>query len=108
MYIIVLQLVSMKDKQPIKQSAAIQRMRELSQENIPFSFGFITCNTNHEVSKGYRVVSKGILRNGLRADKSSKADSLIAYIDYDDKNEDKNRFFYYPLLMMFNGQKVQP
>jgi hypothetical protein len=33
---------------------------------------------------------------------------LIGYVDYDDKEEDKNRFFYYPLLMMFNGLKVQP
>jgi hypothetical protein len=98
----------MTDKQPIRLRAAIKRMRELSDQNIPFSFGFITCNTKMGTSKGYRIIGKGILRNGLRGDQSKKADSLIAYIDYDDKQEDKNRFFYYPLLMMFNGQKVQP
>lgn len=98
----------MKSNQALTHSEAIRRMRELSNENIPFSFGFITCNTSTNTSKGYRVVKKGVLRNGLRADVSNKSKSLIAYIDYDDASTDKNRFFYYPLLMMFNGQKVQP
>jgi hypothetical protein len=49
-----------------------------------------------------------VLRKGLRGDQSEKSESLIAYVDYDDVKKDKNRFFYYPLLMMFNGQKVQP
>lgn len=101
-------LIPMNDNQPIRQSVAIQRMRDLSNLNIPFSFGFISCNTNTGLSKGYRVIKKGLLRQGLRGDQSKKADSLIAYTDYDDKVEDKPRFFYYPLLMMFNGQKVQP
>jgi len=98
----------MNKTQPISQRAALQRMRELSALNIPFSFGFVSCNTTNGLSKGYRVVTKGILRQGLRGDHSNKADVLIAYVDYDDQQEDKNRFFYYPLLMMFNGQKVQP
>jgi hypothetical protein len=98
----------MKKTQPISQRAALQRMRELSAANIPFSFGFISCNTTSNASKGYRVIAKGILRKGLRSDQSTKADVLIGYVDYDDKEEDKNRFFYYPLLMMFNGLKVQP
>lgn len=98
----------MNNNQPLSQSEAIQRMRELSSLSIPFSFGFISCNTNAGLSKGYRVIKKGLLRKGLRGDQSQKSDSLIAYTDYDDKIEDKPRFFYYPLLMMFNGQKVQP
>lgn len=98
----------MKPIESIKHSEALKRMRELSRLNIPFSFGFVSCNTNQQTSQGYKVIRKGLLRNGLRADKSNKADTLIAYIDYDDAPNDKNRFFNYPLLMMFNGQTVQP
>jgi hypothetical protein len=97
----------MSNKQPIKKRAAVEQMRNLSELNIPFSFGFFTCNTTKGTSQGYKEVQRAILRPGYRANQSDKAGVLIAYIDYDDTKEDKNRHFYYPLLMMFNGQKVQ-
>jgi hypothetical protein len=97
----------MSNLKSISIAKAIEQMRNLTNSSIPFSIGFITCNTTNEKSKGYKVVNKCLLRKGLPSDSSDKADILIAYLDCDDKNEDKNRFFYYPLLMMFNGMKVQ-
>ena len=98
----------MKEPTILTTAQAIKSMRELSANNIPFSLGFVTCNSKELKSNGYRVVSKAILRNGFRLNQSAKADVLIGYIDYDDSDDDKNRFFNYPLLMMFNGKKVQP
>lgn len=86
---------------------ALKRMRDLTANNIPFSFGFITYNSKNAVSKGYRLIGKGLLRASMRPEQSDKSDVLIAYLDCDDSSEDKNRFFSYPLLMMFNGKKVQ-
>ncbi|WP_372744278.1 hypothetical protein [Lutibacter sp.] len=96
----------MSNNQPIKLHEALQRMRELTELNIPFSFGFYTCNTTNGTSDGYKVVSKGLLRVGYRDNQSGKANVLIGYIDV--QKEDKNRWFYIPLLMMFNGVKVIP
>lgn len=98
----------MSKHQPIRKAVAIKRMRQLSKINIPFSFGFVSCNTTNQSSEGYKVVAKGLLRAGLRADQSDKANTLIAYMDYSDTTEDKNRQFHYALLMMFNGQIVTP
>lgn len=96
----------MSQKQPIKMSDALKRMRDLSERDIPFSLGFYKCNTTNGSSEGYKVVSQAILRKGYRSDQSNKADILIGYIDYDQK--EKERWFYLPLLMMFNGNKVTP
>jgi len=96
----------MSKKQPISKRTAIKRMRELSADSIPFSFGFISCNTTNRTSTGYKVIAKGLLRGGLRADQSDKANTLIAYTDYSDSSDDKSRQFHYALLMMFNGQIV--
>ncbi len=93
--------------QPIKLRDAIQKMRDLSELNIPFSFGFISCDTTNKVSKGYKVIDKAILRVGYRSNQSKKADILVAYKDYSSGGED-NKHFYLPLLMMFNGQSIQP
>jgi predicted class III extradiol MEMO1 family dioxygenase len=98
----------MSKHRPIRTAVALKRMRELSKNNIPFSFGFVSCNTTNQSSEGYKLVAKGLLRAGLRADQSGKANTLISYMDYSDTTEDKNRQFNYALLMMFNGQTVTP
>lgn len=92
--------------QPIKLRDALQKMRDLSELNIPFSIGFFTCDTTNKISKGYKVVDKAILRPGYRANQSNKADILIAYIDYKSTGTEDNKQFYLPLLMMFNGQYI--
>jgi hypothetical protein len=91
----------------IKKAEALQRMRALSKQNIPFSFGFYSYSTSKETTSIYKVVDKALLRSGLRQDQSEMHNILIAYTDYSDTT-DKPRHFYYPLLMMFNGQKVTP
>lgn len=96
----------MSKNQPIKMYDALQRMRDLSQHDIPFSIGFYKCDTTNEVSDGYKVVKQAILRKGYRSNQSVKSDVLIGYVDFD--SEEKNRHFYLPLLMMFNGMKVNP
>lgn len=97
----------MSSNQSIKLSDAIRRMRELTANNVPFSIGFITCDSKNRKSKGYRVVSKALLRSSMRPEQSEKSDLLIAYLDCEDIKSDKNRFFYYPLLMMFNGLNIE-
>lgn len=97
----------MSNIQPISKRQALIRMRELSAKNIPFSFGFITCNTSTQSSNGYKVVKKALLRNGMSHTQSALSNILIGYIDYD-KTDDLNRWFQYPLLIMFNGQTVTP
>lgn len=96
----------MSNNQPIKLRAAIQRMRDLSEKGIPFSFGFIKCNLTTGTSDGYKVVNKALLRKGYKDNQSSKSNVLIAYTDYD--NAESDRHFYLPLLMMFNGNKIIP
>lgn len=89
----------------MKLSEAIKQMRLLTERNVPFSIGYISCNTTNSTSKGYKVVNKVLLRNGYSKQYSKKHNSLIAYLNTD---TDKNRNFYLPLLMMFNGKKIQP
>lgn len=97
----------MSKKQPITKSEAISAMRKLSEQNIPFSFGFVACNTTNQSSQGYKVVDKALIRPGYRYDQSDRAETLIAYVDCSD-TEEKNRQFHYALLMMFNDQIVLP
>lgn len=98
----------MSNNQPIKLREAVQRMRALTELNIPFSVGFYKCNTTSGALSSYKVVAKAILRQGYRDNQSSKANVFLAYIDCDDIVTDKNRQFYLPLLMKFNGFKVIP
>lgn len=91
----------------IHKADALKQMRILTNQNIPFSIGFITYTSKDSSSKGYRIVRKAMLRTGLRADQSEKHNILIAYTSYD-KSEEESKHFYYPLLMMFNGKKVLP
>lgn len=93
----------MSKQQPITRRQAIERMRLLSHENIPFQIGFITCNTTNQSSNGYKVVDKALLREGYRGDQSAKSDTLVGYVDATEVTE-KNRQFHYCLLFMFNGQ----
>lgn len=89
----------------MKRQDAIKMMRELTERNVPFSIGFISCNTTNKTSDGYKVVDKVVLRRGYSRRYSKKYSSLIAYAD---TATDKDRNFYLPLLMMFNGQLIQP
>lgn len=92
--------------QPLKKKEALQRMRELTEMDVPFSLGFVKYSETSNTGGDYKVVNNALLRKGYRADVSDKSDLLVAYIDFD--NKDVNRQFYISLLMMFNGRKVIP
>lgn len=83
---------------------AIETMRKLSADNVPFSFSFLTCNLSTGESNGVRTVKRAILRTGLSREKGIKSQSLIGYVDLDTGN---NRWFYLPLLLTFNKFEIK-
>lgn len=83
---------------------ALKRMRTLTELGIPFTFSFITYNDTLGVSHGMKHVVKAQLRKGYRDDQSNKSNLLIGYVN----EHNKNRWFYLPLLMMFNGYTIKP
>ena len=87
----------------IKPYTAIERMRKLSQDNIPFSFSYLSCNLSKGTSNGIKEVKKAKLRVGLSSDKGIKSRSLIGYIDIETND---NRWFYLPLLTSFNQYTI--
>ena len=84
---------------------AINRMRQLTELGIPFSFEFYSYNSTKGESFGYKTVAKATLRLGLRDDQSTKSEILIAYNDH---IKDSPGFFNIPLLMKFNGLDIKP
>ncbi|HUI32023.1 MAG TPA: hypothetical protein VLY84_00270 [Dysgonamonadaceae bacterium] len=83
---------------------AVKRMRALSEANIPFSIGYLTCSITDGRSKGYKVLNKVILRTGMSAAHSDKHNSLIGYYDLDRK---EHRWMYLPLLFEFNNIEIK-
>ena len=82
---------------------AIKQMRKLSNDNVPFSITFLTCNLTKRTTTGFKTVKRAKLRVGLSTDKGIKSRSLIGYIDLD---TNENRWFYLPLLMKFNKIEI--
>ena len=88
----------------IKRFDTIKRMRKLTELGIPFEFEFLSYNQTTGVSVGFKKVFKAQLRKGYRDEQSDKSNVLIGYV-----NEfGKNRWFYLPLLIRFNGHIIQP
>ena len=83
---------------------ALKRMRELSEANVPFSIGFLSCDLTNGVSNGYKKVDSVMLRTGFTPSQSDKHNSLIGYLDV--KTGD-NRWFYLPLLFEFNKMEIK-
>jgi len=84
---------------------ALKKMRQLTDYGIPFSFEFYSYNSTKGISEGYKIVHKGLLRQGMRKNQSDKAEVLIGYVNH---TEGGNRFFNLPLLMKFNGINIKP
>jgi hypothetical protein len=84
---------------------ALNKMKQLTECGIPFSFQFYSYSSNSGTSNGIKQVDKALLRLGLRKDQSDKADTLIAYTDC---TTNQPRFFNLPLLIMFNGITIKP
>lgn len=82
---------------------ALEVMRKLSAENIPFSIEFVSCNRSLATSNGLVRVEKALLTKGYRNDQSQYAQNLIAFQNVD---TGENKQFWLPLLMKFNGIKI--
>ncbi|WP_298119277.1 hypothetical protein [Flavobacterium sp.] len=85
---------------------ALERMRQLTDVGVTFSFSFESLNKTQASSKGLVVVSRAILRQGLRDDQSNLSQQLVGYKDLD--QDEAPRFFHIPLLMTFNEHKIKP
>lgn len=78
-------------------------MRRISKEGGEFSFSFMTYSITKRKSGGPRLVSRARLSKQSRADTVEQADNLLNFVDLD-KGE-YNRC-YQPLIMTFNGNKL--
>ena len=79
---------------------ALERMREQSAGNVPFSFSFWTYSESRYQSNGVKQVRRALLRTGMSAKVSDKSEILIAYEDLDSR---KRGFAYLPLILTYNG-----
>jgi len=75
-------------------------MRELTDNNVPFSFSFITFNSTKQTTNGIKHVERAELRSGYSS-KYKKAEQILTYKDLD---TGKNRNCYIPLIIKFNGK----
>lgn len=82
---------------------AINQMREMTKENKPFSFSFMSCNTTAQESEGVIEVMHARLLRRQSKDYHRDAEMVEKYLDLDTMQA---RQFYQPLLMTFNGEKV--
>lgn len=84
---------------------AIQRMRTLTELNVPFSFSYFTYSEQLRAGGVHKQVKRALLRSGYREDQSELHNILVAYTDLDNEG---SRQFYFPLLATFNGNRVTP
>ena len=85
---------------------ALERMRQLTDVGVPFSFSFESLNKTKNTSNGLIVINRAILRQGLRDDQSDMSQQLVGYKDLD--KQEAPRFFHIPLLISFNEYKIKP
>lgn len=83
---------------------AIDKMREISRRKGEFSFTFMSYSETSGKSDGTVDVARARLRSRPDESKNRNRDIMEAYTDLD---TGEARQFYQPLLMMFNGQKVE-
>lgn len=84
---------------------AMQIMRELSGQNIPFTMKYLSLNLTDKSSKGIVEEKNVILMQGYRRNQSKKADVLASFMRMD---TEERRQFYWPLLCELNGRKIKP
>ena len=85
---------------------ALQRMRQLTEVGVPFSFTFNSLDTTRRTTGGLKEVKRAVLRKGLRDDQSNMSHKLVAYTDLDQK--EAPRFFHVSLLQSFNQYTIKP
>lgn len=82
---------------------AISEMRRLSRAGKTFSFSFVSYSLSREIGEGVTHVENAKLRGRSKANKHPHADILEFYTD---PVTGEAKQFYQPLLIEFNGQKV--
>lgn len=82
---------------------AIKEMRELSKKGECFSFSFMSYSMTKGTSDGPVVISRARLTKQSDKKKVEQADNMLNFIDLD---RGKFRHCYQPLLMTFNGNKL--
>tara|TARA_B100002049_G_scaffold159037_1_gene118955 strand:- start:650 stop:934 length:285 start_codon:yes stop_codon:yes gene_type:complete len=87
----------------VKAYKALERMREATTSNVPFSFEYISCNETNATSEGLKRVERAVLRTGYSRTKGIKSQSLVAFTNLD---TGKPGFFYIPLLMKYKGMRL--
>ncbi|MGL5682565.1 MAG: hypothetical protein ACRDDZ_05845 [Marinifilaceae bacterium] len=83
---------------------ALRKMRELTAQGRSFSFSFMSFNSTTHTSEGRVCVTTARLRKRVNSVNYRNADYLIAYQDL---TNNEARQFYFPLLMDFNGEKIE-
>jgi hypothetical protein len=83
---------------------AIRRMRKLTQQGKSFSFTHATYNRDRQSSDGIRIVRKAILRPAAKGDDVANSDFKLFYLD---QEINLPRVCWQPLLMFFEGKKVE-
>lgn len=84
---------------------AMEIMRELSRQNIPFTIKFFSLNHSEKTSKGIVEEKNIILMQGYRRNQSKKSEILASFMRM---STEENRQFYWPLLCELNGRKIKP
>lgn len=87
---------------PIK---ALELMRELSRQCIPFSIKYLSYNETEKKSEGFKIESDISLERGYRRKQSKKNEVLVSFSRL---RTGERRQFYYPLLMQLNDINVRP
>lgn len=83
---------------------AIRQMRDFSKRNISFGFSFMSYNETAQKSEGIVEVRHARLRARTQEAHHRNAEIIEEYVNIDTGDA---RRFYQPLLMSFNGQKVE-
>lgn len=84
---------------------ALEIMRELSRQNVPFNVKFISLNETEKTSKGIVSEENILLGAGYRRNQSKKHSALVSFTRV---KTGENRQFYWPLLTELNGHKITP
>lgn len=83
---------------------AINQMRKLSAAGETVAFTFMTFSQTTGKSSGIKEVRRARLKNRTNEADFLNAEMIEEYVDMDSM---ESRRFYQPLLMSFNGQKVE-
>lgn len=83
---------------------AIAKMRELSDQRVPFSLSFMSYSADRHKSDGSVEIRRCILRKQSTIEDNRQADIMLNYFDLDTNEYGR---CYQLLLMELNGEKIE-